>query len=294
MTAASWIRFCFSFYSSFYVLASAFIVPYDGQQPISAPPIKEQSFLGTTPNSAVADCPRLNPYVKDGTLIDQLWKRNCDLVAKFLNNDFSAFQATTGTLEAIQSFQYYSVQDYYYLLETAQHKAFLMATWPPSDPISLAAKINETVQSMNGDLEYSRDFRATLTNNLEVPDHFIDNGTLQAVGLGYVKSLQENTNLGWFEFQVSRIACIYGWAELANQLNMSSSTNTSTMFYREWIEPNLDWGYGATMSDELQKDLPFNNNSRTFPVYNQLFRQGLRFEIAFFESAMGKNLNDTA
>ncbi|GAP91543.1 putative TENA THI-4 family protein [Rosellinia necatrix] len=293
MTLASWIRFCFSFYFSFYILASAFVVPYNGQQPISVPPTEGQSFLRTAPDDAVADCPRRNPDVKDGTLIDQLWKRNCDLVWKFLNNKFSTFQAEADSPAAFQSFQYYSVQDYYYLLETAQHKAFLMATWPPSDPVSTATQINNTVQSMSDDLKYARGFRADLTR-LQVPDDIIDSGTLQAAGLGYVKSLQESTHLGWFEFQVSRIACIYGWAELASQLNMSSSTNKSTVFYKEWIEPNLGWSYGADMSEELEKELPFSNNSRTFPIYNQLFRQGLRFEIAFFESAIGKTLNDTA
>ncbi|KAI3325866.1 hypothetical protein HD806DRAFT_488476, partial [Xylariaceae sp. AK1471] len=93
---------------------------------------------------------------------------------------------------------------------------------------------------MKEDLKYASDFRTNLTH-LHVPDSVIDNGTLQAAGLGYVKWLQENTNLGWSEYRISQIACVYGWAELANQLDKLPNKKNNKLFYSEWIQPNLDW-----------------------------------------------------
>lgn len=43
----------------------------------------------------------------------------------------------------------------------------------------------------------------------------------------------------------------------------------------------------------LQTSANLYNNSVTFETYNALFRQGMAFEIAFFESAIGKHPNDS-
>ncbi|KAI5917727.1 hypothetical protein F4810DRAFT_716194 [Camillea tinctor] len=289
MAPTSWICLYFSFYFSFFVLTTAFVVPRDGREFLPAYPIREQSLFESTPGSVADECPRRNEKVENGTLIDQLWKANCDLVNKFLNNCFSVLQATKGDDEALDSFKYYSVQDYYYLVQTAQHKANLLPTFPTPDA-ELAKEISATVQSMNKSLDDAREFREILTKNLTIPDSAIDNGALEAAGLGYVKWLQENTNLGWFAFEVSRIPCVYGWAELASNIESLPGVNNSTTFYQLWVKPNLDWGYGVKMSKKFEEHPEFNN-SETFPVYNDLFRQALRFETAFFESAINKSLN---
>ncbi|KAI1493562.1 hypothetical protein F5X96DRAFT_687402 [Biscogniauxia mediterranea] len=293
MAVTSWIRLCFASYLSLYGLATALVVPYHEQQFLHAPFTREHSSLEPAPHSVAGDCPRNNPDVKNGTLIDQLWRANCDLVNKFLNNTFSVFQAISSDAVAFDSFQYYSVQDYYYLVQTAQHKAFLLPTIAPADS-DLAAQINETTESMKRDLGYASDFREDLRNSFNVSDADIDSHTLEAAGLGYVKWLQENTNLGWFAFQVSRIPCIYGWAELAYSLDHLPTVNTNTMFYEKWIKENSGWSYGKDMSERFEASLELFNNSETYPLYNRLFRQALRFETAFFESAMGKSLKDTA
>lgn len=45
------------------------------------------------------------------TLIDQLWRRNCDVIEHFLNNGFSVSQAAGNENETqlLESFQYYQV-----------------------------------------------------------------------------------------------------------------------------------------------------------------------------------------
>ncbi|KAI0903355.1 hypothetical protein F4823DRAFT_635946 [Ustulina deusta] len=168
-----------------------------------------------------------------------------------------------------------------------------METWPPLGP-NLSSQISATVQSMQSSLEYAEEFRDDLTHNLAIPETYINNGEPHAAVLGYVKWLQESTSLGWFGFQVARIACIYGWAEIANKLNASSETKNNTLFYNDWIQPNLDWGYGTNMSRQFEEAIKLNKSSESFEVYSRLFRQGLRFEVAFFESAINKTLDSKA
>lgn len=86
----------------------------------------------------------------------------------------------------------------------------------------------------------------------------------------------------------------------------------ATLFYNEWVLPSLDWSYGNRMigtpslyyiervslsnpsyKERLQTPVELYNNSVSFEAYNILFRQGMAFEIAFFESAIGKHPNDS-
>ncbi|KAJ4066494.1 hypothetical protein NW756_010002 [Fusarium oxysporum] len=241
------------------------------------------------------ECPRHSPGVQDGTLVAQLWRQNCDLVTKFLNNAFTAAQAAQTSKGTLESLQYYFIQDYYYLTLTVPHKAYLLKSLDPGESAAdQTSAINETVLDMTSDLEYASHFRQDLTSpdHLNVSSTVVKNAKLEPVLRQYVDWLGENTKLGWYLFSVSRVPCIYGWAEIAYQLNQSSSTVRGTKFFDEWISPNLDWSYGAKLSVELQEVLSANNNTETFAVANGLFRQALEFETAFFESAVGKVLED--
>ncbi|KAL5621019.1 hypothetical protein FOBRF1_004265 [Fusarium oxysporum] len=242
-----------------------------------------------------AECPHHNPEVQDGTLVAQLWTQNCDLVTKFLNNAFTAAQAAQTSKGTLESLQYYFIQDYYYLTLTVPHKAYLLKSLDPEESAAdQTSAINETVLDMTSDLEYASHFRQDLTSpdHLNVSSTVVKNAKLEPVLRQYVDWLGENTKLGWYLFSVSRVPCIYGWAEIAYRLNQSSSTVRGTKFFDEWISPNLDWSYGAKLSVELQEVLSANNNTETFAVANGLFRQALEFETAFFESAVGKVLED--
>ncbi|RKL46455.1 hypothetical protein BFJ70_g2944 [Fusarium oxysporum] len=217
------------------------------------------------------ECPHHNPEVQDGTLVAQLWRQNCDLVTKFLNNAFTAAQAAQTSKGTLESLQYYFIQDYYYLTLTVPHKAYLLKSLDPDESAAdQTSAINETVLDMTSDLEYASHFRQDLTspNHLNVSSTVVKNAKLEPVLRQYVDWLGENTKLGWYLFSVSRVPCIYGWAEIAYQLNQSSST----------------------VRVELQEVLSANNNTETFAVANGLFRQALEFETAFFESAVGKVL----
>ncbi|KAI1387740.1 uncharacterized protein F4822DRAFT_291359 [Hypoxylon trugodes] len=242
----------------------AYILPNDG-------PVQKAIVSITHESSAEPSCLRLNPEVENGTLIDQLWRNNCDLVEQFLGNAFSVAQAEQTSTGTFTSFHYYSVQDYYYLLETVLHKPYLTETNPPMSEPSLRSSIPAVIDSTNKSFQDAENFRRSLINDLEISEDIIKNGTFHAAGLGYVKWLQENINLGWFAYQVSRIPCIYGWAELAKSLNNRQDVDHSSIFYQEWIVNNLDWNYGASHSQKLQKAVDRYNNSETFEVYNRLF-----------------------
>ncbi|KAG4274718.1 hypothetical protein FPRO04_09082 [Fusarium proliferatum] len=219
------------------------------------------------------ECPRHNPKVQDGTLVDQLWTQNCDLVTKFLNNAFTTAQAAQTSQGTLESLQYYFVvrisQDYYYLTLTVPHKAYLLKSLDPNESAAdQTSAINETVLDMTGDLEYASSFREDLTSpdHLNVSSSVVKNTKLEPVLREYVDWLGDNTNLGWYLWSISRLPCIYGWAEIAYQLNQSSTT----------------------VRVELQEVLIANNNTETFAVANGLFRKALEYETAFFESALGK------
>ncbi|KAI1086129.1 hypothetical protein F5B19DRAFT_498647 [Rostrohypoxylon terebratum] len=254
-------------------------------------PLSIETLEGTD----VSSCERRNTNVPPGSLVDQLWQANCDLVEKFLGNKFVLAQARQepGRLqETFQSFQYYSVQDYYYLLETVPHEAFVMKTKPPVPMPALRSDINEIIKSMNDSLDYVDSLRTNLTNpeKFNISENTIDTGSLRTVGLGYVHWLKGNTELGWFGHGVSQIPCYYGWGEIATFLNGTSLI--ASLFFEQWIEPNLDFASGTKISEDLEpwKDLYVNNE--TFAHYNQLFREAIQFEIAFFESAMNRTLAD--
>ncbi|KAF5538892.1 TENA THI-4 family [Fusarium phyllophilum] len=232
-----------------------------------------------------AECPRHNPTVQDGTLVDQLWTQNCDLVTKFLNNAFTAAQAAQTSQGTLESLQYYFVQDYYYLTLTVPHKAYLLKSLDRDESAAeQTSAINETVLDMTGDLEYASSFRQDLTSpdHLNVSSSVVKNAKLEPVLREYVDWLGDNTNLGWYLWSISRLPCIY--------LNQSSSTVRGTKFFDEWLTPNLEWSYGTKLSVELQEVLIANNNTETFAVANGLFRKALEYETAFFESALGKVL----
>ncbi|KAF5663393.1 TENA THI-4 family [Fusarium circinatum] len=212
------------------------------------------------------ECPRHNPTVQDGTLVDQLWTQNCDLVTKFLNNAFTAAQAAQASQGTLESLQYYFIQDYYYLTLTVPHKAYLLKSLDPDDSAAeQTSAINETVLDMTGDLEYASSFRQYLTSpdHLNVSSAVVKNAKLEPVLREYVDWLGGNANLG--------------------------CTVRGTRFVDEWLIPNLEWSYGAKLSVELQEVLSANNNTETFDVANGLFRKALEYETAFFKSALGKS-----
>ncbi|ENH62278.1 hypothetical protein FOC1_g10015246 [Fusarium oxysporum f. sp. cubense race 1] len=220
------------------------------------------------------ECPRHSPEVQDGTLVAQLWRQNCDLVTKFLNNAFTAAQAAQTSKGTLESLQYYFIQDYYYLTLTVPHKAYLLKSLDPGESAAdQTSAINETVLDMTSDLEYASHFRQDLTSpdHLNVSSTVVKNAKLEPVLRQYVDWLGENTKLGWYLFSVSRVPCIYG---------QNSSTS----------------GFLRTLTGAMELSCPevlsANNNTETFAVANGLFRQALEFETAFFESAVGKVLED--
>ncbi|KAI0377174.1 hypothetical protein F5Y04DRAFT_292116 [Hypomontagnella monticulosa] len=167
---------------------------------------------------------------KRETLINLLWNQNRDLVDQFLNVDFLKFQAEHPQNETLPSYQYYSVQDYYYLVDYVEYKALRMSTIPEFNSTHLLSDINAEADSIKSDTEYSWKFRnTTLVVDLAIPWSAIDNGKRSVQEIAYADWLQKNLDLGWFTLHVMSIPCIYGWTQLAAKLNSSDATLKGTM-----------------------------------------------------------------
>ena len=114
------------------------------------------------------------------------------------------FSSTNYTLKSLTI-----QQDYYYLVQTILQRASVLGTSLPGPEDIFLTNINNTVNSMSGDVEFATLFKKNLTDELGIDERVIDSGNFHAAGLGYAKWLQTTTELGWFAFQVSRIACVY-------------------------------------------------------------------------------------
>ncbi|KAF9630189.1 hypothetical protein BFW01_g370 [Lasiodiplodia theobromae] len=237
----------------------------------------------------------------NSTLIDTLWRDNQDLVDQFLNNDFLKLQAEGTTENTISSYQYYTVQDYYYLVDYVQYKALRMTTFSESFPTELLSVLAEETASMQGDVDYAWSFRNdTLATTLSVPLDVVDAGRRGVAQLAYSDWLQKNLDLGWFTLHVMAIPCIYGWAKLAEHLDSSNTTRKDTVFYKTWIEPNLDPSYGNALmgadkaGDFLEANRDVYYSADANQTWTSVFRQALQFEISLFNSAIGTSLEDLA
>ncbi|KAL7621809.1 hypothetical protein AAE478_007309 [Parahypoxylon ruwenzoriense] len=261
------------------------------------PPKKqdERTRIGGNEGTKLADFAHPLPTA----VAEVLWndKGNADLVKMFMNNTFGWQLATKNDSETVETFKYYSVQDYYYLLEYVNQKATAMIAYPEDSIPEFVQYQNSTAHSMVKDAAFAASFRDSLMNErtFNIPSTTIDNGHLHPAALGYAKWLQQTTKLGWYASQVARLPCIYGWPKLAASLQVvaDSSGNTDTLFYREWIEQNNYNSSAVKLSNLLDTYYADYSGPRDDDIYKMVFRQAMSFEIAFFESAVGRKLSDT-
>ncbi|KAL1614634.1 hypothetical protein SLS54_009604 [Diplodia seriata] len=231
----------------------------------------------------------------ESTLIDTLWDENQDLVDQFLNNDFLKSQADGAPEDTVPSYQYYAIQDYYYLVDYVQYKALRMTTFSETYPTKLLSVLTEEAVAIQGDIDYAWSTRNdTLGTSLSVPLDVIDAGKRGVAQLAYSDWLQKNLDLGWFTLHVMSIPCIYGWVKLAEHLDQSNTTRKDTVFYKTWVEPNLDPVYSNALMDflEANKDEYYSTNANQ--TWMSAFRQAMQFEIDMFQSAVGASLQDLA
>ncbi|KAI0012091.1 hypothetical protein F4779DRAFT_614801 [Xylariaceae sp. FL0662B] len=225
------------------------------------------------------------------TLIAKLWRENEDLVGQFLNVEFLRFQADNPQNETLPSYQYYSVQDYYYLVDYVQFKALRMTTTAEFSATQLLATLDAETASVQGSVDDAWGFRnGTLARDLAVPLDAVDGGRRAGPELAYADWLQKNLDLGWFALHVMTIPCIYGWGRLAAKLESSNTTRRDTVFYRTWVQANNDPSYGQNLSDFLESYRADYESADAKRTWTAVFRQALQFEIDLFDSALGKNL----
>ncbi|KAK9418573.1 putative Thiaminase-2/PQQC domain-containing protein [Seiridium unicorne] len=197
------------------------------------------------------------------TLVETLWQENQELVEKFLNNEFIKLQAEGEQDVTLPSYQYYSTQDYYYLVNYVQYKALRMTTYSEVYPTQLLSVMTEETAAISGDIDYAWSYRnTTLAEVLAVPLDAIDSGALD------------------------------GWVKLAEYWAGKNTTRKDTLFYNTWVEPNNDPSYADDLISflEANKDAYYSANANQ--TWTAVFREALQFEIDFFDSALGKSPAD--
>lgn len=83
-----------------------------------------------------------------------------------------------------------------------------MRSYRAKSSAELIAFVNNTVKSMQGNIEYASEFRQDL-KKISIPDDVIERGTLQEAGSAYLTWLQDTSTMGRYALQVARVACIY-------------------------------------------------------------------------------------
>ncbi|EMR63736.1 putative heme oxygenase-like protein [Eutypa lata UCREL1] len=213
------------------------------------------------------------------TLIGKLWDENDDLVQKFLDVKFLNFQAEHPENETLPSYQYYSVQDYYYLVDYVQYKALRLSTYPEFNATALLAVMTTEAESIKGSTDDAWGFRNdTLIGDLKIPAELVDDGLRVGAEIAYSDWLQKNTDLGWF--------ALHGWGQIVDKLYKSNNTT----FYNTWIVPNNDPSYGEELSEFLEEYKAEYYSFDAERTWTAIFRQALQFEIDLFNSALGKGL----
>ncbi|KAK6084510.1 hypothetical protein SCUP234_03299 [Seiridium cupressi] len=310
------------------VKASEFLVPISVRGPNNRSlnddwPEGAEAFMGLAvgghPKMFMHKIAELNRNViwdQSCTLVETLWQENQGLVEKFLNNEFIKLQAQGEQDVTLPAYQYYSTQDYYYLVNYVQYKALRMTTYSEVYPTQLLSIMTEETEALSGDIDYAWSYRnTTLAGDLAVPLDAIDSGTLDVAQIAYSDWLQKNLDLGWFTMHVQSIPCIYGWVKLAEywaeknttrkgeiaaghdhsllrRFELTQVSRVDTLFYNTWIEPNNDLSYADDLISflEANKDAYYSANANQ--TWTAVFREALQFEIDFFDSALGKSPAD--
>ncbi|KAI1083156.1 hypothetical protein F5B20DRAFT_528780 [Whalleya microplaca] len=241
------------------------------------------------PRQANGNAPR--DVTDSETLIAKLWRENEDLVNQFLDVEFLRFQAENPEKETLPSYQYYSIQDYFYLVDFVQFKALRMTTYSEFNATQLLSVMNTEAPSVEHSVRDAWAFRnETLAGDLSIPLEDIDNRQRAGAELAYADWLQKNLDLGWFTLHVMTIPCVYGWGVVADKLERSNTTLKDTIFYKTWIQANNDPSYGQKLSDFLEAYKADYDSADANKSWTAVFRQALQFEIDLFNSALGKSL----
>ncbi|MCJ1452014.1 hypothetical protein MMC28_002354 [Mycoblastus sanguinarius] len=184
--------------------------------------------------------------------INKLWnaEENQDVVKKFLNNRLCKICAENKDPNALELFQTYAVQDYFYLVDYVKFKALRLTTIPQSEFDILVAEA-ESVGRMPAYMSSWMDMckRIGLT-----PDR-IQSTERSVAELAYANYLQINASRdNWFSLHVIMIACAYGWSKIAKKLYDEGSTDKNSEFYKEWILVNIDTSDSVNNADFFSSD----------------------------------------
>ncbi|KAJ4487544.1 heme oxygenase-like protein [Lentinula aciculospora] len=223
--------------------------------------------------------------------INKMWRdpHNKDVVSAFMNNKLCV-EAARGDKDALEAYKRYAVQDYFYLLDSVKFMALRLAKVPFDD--FDVEKLQDEADSVAKYPGYANDWFKTCVGELGLSaDDFRVERTIAEIA--YSQYLMHNAQADdWYNLHVILIGCYWGWCKLAVELYKSDNTDKNTIFYKNWILPNIDLTSGkpeiAQSAKTLSKFLDMNVGMMTSGVSRaqgkDLFRTALRLETSLFNS----------
>ncbi|KAK7051299.1 hypothetical protein VNI00_004799 [Paramarasmius palmivorus] len=232
-------------------------------------------------------------------VIDKFWNnpKNQDVVDAFMNNTLCN-EAAKGNPDAIAAYKKYAVQDYFYLVDWFKFKVLRLAVLPHDD--FDFDDLSDELDSVHDSLKsYVVDWFTTCIKpeaegglGLSADDFQVE----RTVGeIAYGQSLQNNARQDdWYNLHIILIGCYWAWSKLGVKLYNDPTTVKDTIFYNNWILPNVkvDANGTAEMADSANAlSLFLDQNASTYASTiteeqaQELFRAALRLEVGLFNSA---------
>ncbi|KAK7051304.1 hypothetical protein VNI00_004804 [Paramarasmius palmivorus] len=245
-------------------------------------------------NAAFNDKQQATPDV----VINKFWKNadNKEIVDAFMNNKL-CIEAAQGKQEAFDAYKKYAVQDYFYLLDWFKFRVLRLATLPHNDfnLVPLGDELDSVYKSL---YDFVIDWYITCLKPVSQKDRGVglkpeDFQVERTVGeIAYGQFLQNNAREDdWYNLHIILIGCYWAWSKLAVNLYNDANTKRDTIFWNNWIVPNV-----KVIDDKTAEMADFANalsyeNAQTYTSKmsdeqaQELFRTALRLEVGLFNSS---------
>ncbi|CAG8955247.1 hypothetical protein HYFRA_00011229 [Hymenoscyphus fraxineus] len=218
---------------------------------------------------------RFIEYLLERSDVQKAWKEHTE-------HDFVAGMAD-GTLP-IESFKYYLIQDYLYLIQFARANALAGYKAKTMEDIGAAAKIVTHIHhEMALHVGYCEGFGIS-KEEMEATEE----SQACTAYTRYVLDIGQSED--WLALQVSMAPCLIGYGQIAQRLHADTKTKREGNVYWKWIQNYVADDYSEAVrigSDLLERHLVLQSPSRVEELV-KIFVHATKMETGFWD--MGSSL----
>ncbi|TVY34379.1 putative hydroxymethylpyrimidine/phosphomethylpyrimidine kinase [Lachnellula subtilissima] len=214
---------------------------------------------------------RFVEYLLDRSDVKKAWREHT-------HHDFVASLAN-GSLP-VDSFKYYLIQDYLYLVQFARANALAGYKAKTMEDIAAAAKIVSHIHhEMSLHIEYCEGFGVT-KKDIEATEE----SQACTAYTRYVLDIGQAED--WLALQVSMAPCLIGYGEIAKRLHADPKTKREGNIYWKWIENYVadDYSEAVQIGSEalLERHIVLQSPSRIEELA-KIFIHATRMETGFWD-----------